>query len=102
MAIGGPSPFRPHSRFGCKCFKGSILSWSRQTGSNRRPADYKSAALPTELYRHLLWCIVSFHGQEYGRYYGRPALDGKEICNSLQAARRLHGRPDGDDVELDG
>ena len=25
---------------------------SRQTGSNRRPADYKSAALPTELYRH--------------------------------------------------
>src|SRR5205814_2905850 len=25
---------------------------SRQTDSNRRPADYKSAALPTELCRH--------------------------------------------------
>src|SRR5215813_2236250 len=30
-------------------------NWSRQTDSNRRPADYKSAALPTELCRHLLW-----------------------------------------------
>ena len=29
--------------------------WSRQTDSNRRPADYKSAALPTELCRHLPW-----------------------------------------------
>src|SRR6266404_4706519 len=27
------------------------LKWSRQTDSNRRPADYKSAALPTELCR---------------------------------------------------
>ena len=26
--------------------------WSRQTDSNRRPADYKSAALPAELCRH--------------------------------------------------
>src|SRR6266704_434463 len=31
----------------------SINSQSRQTDSNRRPADYKSAALPTELCRHL-------------------------------------------------
>src|SRR5437764_4196975 len=30
----------------------SINSQSRQTDSNRRPADYKSAALPTELCRH--------------------------------------------------
>jgi hypothetical protein len=30
------------------------LGWSRQSDSNRRPADYKSAALPTELYRHLI------------------------------------------------
>ena len=28
-------------------------AWSRQSGSNRRPADYKSAALPAELYRLL-------------------------------------------------
>src|SRR5687768_11238821 len=32
----------------------SSTTRSRQSGSNRRPADYKSAALPTELYRHLL------------------------------------------------
>src|SRR5580704_5134765 len=25
--------------------------WSRQSGSNRRPVDYKSTALPAELYR---------------------------------------------------
>ena len=36
----------------CKSFP---LNESRQTDSNRRPADYKSAALPTELCRHLLW-----------------------------------------------
>ena len=30
----------------------SILWWSRWTDSNPRPADYKSAALPTELHRH--------------------------------------------------
>ena len=30
------------------------LQWSRQSDSNRRPADYKSAALPTELYRRYL------------------------------------------------
>lgn len=26
-------------------------SWSRRSGSNRRPSDYKSDALPTELHR---------------------------------------------------
>ena len=35
-----PSFFSPH-----------IYVWSRWTDSNRRPADYKSAALPTELHR---------------------------------------------------
>ena len=29
-----------------------IFWWSRWTDSNPRPADYKSAALPTELHRH--------------------------------------------------
>ena len=37
----------------------SITSWkfliSRRTDSNRRPADDKSAALPTELLRHYLF-----------------------------------------------
>ena len=30
----------------------SILNWSWWTDSNPRPADYKSAALPTELHQH--------------------------------------------------
>ena len=29
-----------------------ILNWSWWTDSNPRPADYKSAALPTELHQH--------------------------------------------------
>ena len=29
-----------------------LCIWSRRTDSNPRPADYKSAALPTELHRH--------------------------------------------------
>jgi hypothetical protein len=36
------------------------LKWSRQSDSNRRPADYKSAALPTELCRHLRGKIAGF------------------------------------------
>ncbi len=32
--------------------------WSWWTDSNPRPADYKSAALPTELYRHLASSMV--------------------------------------------
>ena len=30
------------------------IKWSQLSGSNRRPADYKSAALPTELSWHFL------------------------------------------------
>jgi hypothetical protein len=36
-----------------------ILLWSRQSDSNRRPADYKSAALPAELCRLLRGKILS-------------------------------------------
>src|SRR4030095_1464790 len=36
------------------------LRGSRQSDSNRRPADYKSAALPTELCRHLRGKIAGF------------------------------------------
>ena len=32
----------------------SATTWSWQCDSNTRPADYESAALPTELYQHLL------------------------------------------------
>ena len=37
--------------------KSPILNWSWWTDSNPRPADYKSAALPTEL--HQLMCFHS-------------------------------------------
>ena len=32
---------------------GSVQNWSWREESNPRPADYKSAALPTELRQHL-------------------------------------------------
>ena len=32
------------------------VRWSQLSGSNRRPADYKSAALPTELNWQTLFC----------------------------------------------
>jgi hypothetical protein len=32
-----------------RCWMKGILNWSHPPGSNRRPADYESAALPTEL-----------------------------------------------------
>ena len=35
----------------------SVFTWSWWTDSNPRPADYKSAALPTEL--HQLVCFIS-------------------------------------------
>ena len=40
-------------------------SWSWQCDSNTRPADYESAALPTELCQHLSddLIIISKHGQ---------------------------------------
>ena len=47
----------------------SLRRGSRQTGSNRRPADYKSAALPTELYRQTefprLWNGVIIPAREW-------------------------------------
>ena len=32
----------------------SVFTWSWWTDSNPRPADYKSAALPTELHQHIV------------------------------------------------
>ena len=33
-----------------------VVWWSWWTDSNPRPADYKSAALPTELHQHIRKC----------------------------------------------
>ena len=42
------------SPFVCAILLGLCVGTSRWTDSNRRPADYKSAALPTELHRQLI------------------------------------------------
>ena len=50
------SPHRQRSsalHFIVRVFQQPKSEWSRQTDSNPRPADYKSAALPTELCRQL-------------------------------------------------
>ncbi len=41
-------------RFFCKYFMESLMKkrWCRKSDSNQRPTDYKSVALPAELYRH--------------------------------------------------
>ncbi len=41
-------------------------NWSWWTDSNPRPADYKSAALPTELHQQLPLCFISC------RHHSRP------------------------------
>ena len=43
----------PFGHSGTPPYSTRLSEWSRQTDSNPRPADYKSAALPTELCRRL-------------------------------------------------
>ena len=43
----------PFGHSGTPPYSIRLSEWSRQTDSNPRPADYKSAALPTELCRRL-------------------------------------------------
>ena len=88
------------------------FNWSRQTDSNRRPADYKSAALPTELCRHSLWETVSFEALPLGRLYpgsfpwkreseleatrnANPAAEAKSLCafsigGQVDSESRIH------------
>ena len=48
----GNSPLSSFSKIKAYCLN-SRLQWSWWTDLNPRPADYKSAALPAELYQHL-------------------------------------------------
>jgi hypothetical protein len=50
---------------------------SRQSDSNRRPADYKSAALPTELCRHLRGKSAFINAPSLGPLYPRIVPLGK-------------------------
>ena len=39
--------------------------WSWWTDSNPRPADYKSAALPTELHQRISLCVMRDNADDY-------------------------------------
>ena len=53
----------PEYRPAIYCFPISILVlWSHPPGSNRRPADYESAALPAELGWPVLWIVTTRSG----------------------------------------
>ena len=49
----GNSPISSFSKIKAYCLN-SRLQWSWWTDLNPRPADYKSAALPTELHQHFI------------------------------------------------
>ena len=49
----GNSPLSSFSKIKAYCLN-SRLQWSWWTDLNPRPADYKSAALPTELHQHFI------------------------------------------------
>src|SRR5207253_10145203 len=65
----------------------SNLSWSRQSDSNRRPADYKSAALPTELCRrsHTKAELVNCSRV-------RPTSESAPVCRQREHGGRLGRR----------
>ncbi len=55
----GHSGIPPYSVAGlCQLMRCPFRRWSWWTDSNPRPADYKSAALPTELHQHLTGPII--------------------------------------------
>ena len=63
-----------------------VLYWSRLRDSNSRPADYKSAALPTELSRHINCAFCS--ARDILRCGGRFVKPFFEIlCDPVIACR---------------
>ena len=67
------------------CIKLSSF-WSRLSESNQQPADYKSAALPVELSRHL-WCLGAESNHRHGDFQS-PALPS-------ELPRQNFGDPEG-------
>ena len=55
----------PHMRFSGQNW------WSWWTDSNPRPADYKSAALPTELHQHRTGLLIIANGISNVKFYFR-------------------------------
>jgi hypothetical protein len=65
----------------------SFRGWSRQSDSNRRPADYKSAALPTELCRHLRGKIL-FDAHSASLFlYAVSIRRGSTVLTALSSVR---------------
>ena len=61
---------------------GMRLSWSWWSDSNRRPADYKSAALPTELYQPILF------GDKRRFSISTPCMQGRETVDAAESSDR--------------
>ena len=68
--------------------KYTMFNWSWWTDSNPRPADYKSAALPTELHQHISrnWRVLPNSKGYYNRGFV-PCQSFFEIFFPRQAAR---------------
>ena len=47
----------------------AITNWCRHQESNSGPTDYKSVALPTELYRHTIEIKTAFTYNTIANYY---------------------------------
>ena len=75
----GIEPATPSLPWKCSTpeLRGHQNLWSWQLDSNQRPADYKSAALPTELRQHPQFGVVRETGLE-------PATYSLEGCRSSQ------------------
>ena len=56
----GNSPLSSFSKIKAYCLN-SRLQWSWWTDLNPRPADYKSAALPTELHQHIPYLTLVYY-----------------------------------------
>ena len=80
VATNGYDRSGARGKHNCNIYGFLSLRWSRKSDSNRRPADYESAALPTELLRlsspivPLLSSSVKFRAQILsGRLIASPA-----------------------------
>ncbi len=65
-----------HQRF-------QLVEWCRQQGSNPRPPDYKSGALPTELYRRVVPCTTAVPPEQVPGHLG--VQRGKCITDGAKA-----------------
>ena len=77
----------PPCKGGAKPTQLNPLKWSLQSDSNQRPADYKSAALPTELWRQFVGiCSSHIHGFPHTR----GAVDRVRTCDLVLGRNELY------------